>query len=157
LALPAADVEAFARALAAELKVPGAPAAPALGERARAWVPRVAADLRRGPSLVIAGDRQPAAVHLLAHAVNHHLGNVGKTVTFIDPVEARPVDHLQSLGELAEDMDQGRVELLVILGGNPVFTAPADFHFTERLQKVPLRFHLSLYQDETSRQCQWHL
>src|SRR5262249_29914001 len=26
-----------------------------------------------------------------------------------------------------------------------------------RLQKVPLRFHLSLYQDETSRQCQWHL
>ncbi len=49
------------------------------------------------------------------------------------------------------------MELLVILGGNPVFTAPADFRFAERLQKVPLRFHLSLYQDETSRQCHWHL
>ena len=58
---------------------------------------------------------------------------------------------------LAEDMEQGRVEVLLILGGNPVFTAPADFHFTERMQKVPLRAHLSLYQDETSRQCHWHL
>ena len=54
-------------------------------------------------------------------------------------------------------MDRGRVEVLVILGGNPAFTAPVDFRFTERLQRVPLRFHLSLYQDETSRQCHWHL
>jgi molybdopterin-containing oxidoreductase family iron-sulfur binding subunit len=64
---------------------------------------------------------------------------------------------LASLRELVEDMDAGRVEMLVILAGNPVFTAPADFRFAERLRKVPLRVHLSLYQDETSRQCQWHL
>ncbi len=172
LALPASRIEAVSRALAAELKVPGAPAAPELPEPVRTWVRHVADDLRfqdpepggrrdrprrRGTTLVVAGEGQPAAVHLLAHAINHHLGNAGETVTYIDPVEARPVDQLQSLHELVEDMDQGRVELLVFLGGNPVFTAPADFRFAERLQKVPLRFHLSLYQDETSRQCQWHL
>jgi molybdopterin-containing oxidoreductase family iron-sulfur binding subunit len=172
LALPAGEIEAVARALAPELQVPGAPAAPELPEHVRTWVRHVAGDLRfldpepggkrdkarpRGTTLVVAGDRQPAEVHLLAHVVNHHLGNAGRTVTYTAPVEARPVDQLQSLRELVEDMDGGRVELLVILGGNPVFTAPADFRFAERLQKVPLRFHLSLYQDETSRQCQWHL
>ena len=54
-------------------------------------------------------------------------------------------------------MDSGQVEMLLILGGNPVFTVPADFGFTECLPKVPLRVHLSLYQDETARQCHWHL
>src|SRR5262249_43832912 len=62
-----------------------------------------------------------------------------------------------SLRELVDDMNAGRVEMLVMLGGNPVYTAPADFGFAERLRKVPLRVHLSLYQDETSRLCQWHL
>ena len=44
----------------------------------------------------------------------------------------------QSLRELVQDMERGRVELLVILGGNPVYTAPADLDFAEHLQKVPL-------------------
>ena len=54
-------------------------------------------------------------------------------------------------------IDRGEVELLVILGGNPVYNAPADLKLLERMQKVPLRFHLGLYQDETARQCHWHL
>ena len=54
-------------------------------------------------------------------------------------------------------MDHGDVQVLLILGGNPVFDAPADFKFLERLQKVPLRIRLGLYEDETSRWCQWHI
>jgi molybdopterin-containing oxidoreductase family iron-sulfur binding subunit len=172
LALRGSEVESFARALAAELQVPGAPPAPELPEAARRWLRHAAADLRyldpspgqqrstsrpRGTTVVLAGDRQPAAVHALVHAINHHLGNTGKTVIHTAPVEARPVDQIASLRELVEEMDEGRVEVLLILGGNPVFTAPADFRFVERMQKVPLRVHLSLYQDETARQCHWHL
>jgi molybdopterin-containing oxidoreductase family iron-sulfur binding subunit len=172
LALRGSEIEAFARALAAELQVPGAPAAPELPEAVRRWLRHAAADLRyldpetggqrttarpRGSTVVLAGDRQPAAVHALVHAINHHLGNAGRTVVHTDPLEARPVDQTQSLRELVEDMDADKVEVLIILGGNPVFTAPADFRFVERMQKVPLRVHLSLYQDETSRQCHWHL
>ena len=88
-------------------------------------------------------------VHALAHAMNDALGNVGHTVIYTDPVEAQPVDQMASLRELVEDMEAGLVELLVILGGNPVYTAPADFHFAEHLAKVPLRMHLGLYEDET--------
>ena len=54
-------------------------------------------------------------------------------------------------------MQQGRVELLVVLGSNPVYTAPVDFDFTKQLERVPLRVHLGLYQDETARNCHWHL
>jgi molybdopterin-containing oxidoreductase family iron-sulfur binding subunit len=122
-------------------------------------VQTVAADLRahRGRSAVIAGDEQPAVVHALAHAINAALGNVGATVLYTAPVAAAPVEHAASLGELIADMDAEQVELLLIAGGNPVVTAPADLGFAERLATVDLRVHLGLYDDETSRLCHWHL
>src|SRR5262249_9453852 len=128
----AAAVAAFARALATELKVPSPPGPLAEDRR---WVAAVAKDLQahRGGSVVIVGDGQPPAVHALAHAMNHALGNVGRTVFHTDPVEARPVDQAASLRELADDMNAGRVEFLLILGGNPGFTAPADLEFEKAL------------------------
>ncbi len=122
----------------------------------------------RGRSIVIAGDHQPPAIHALAHAMNHALGNVGETVLYTEPIEARPGEQTASLAELVEDMKAGHVELLVMLDGNPVYTAPADFEFGKRLLELKardaagamrpaLRFHLSLYQDETSQLCDWHL
>ncbi|HJT77582.1 MAG TPA: 4Fe-4S dicluster domain-containing protein, partial [Gemmataceae bacterium] len=155
LALRAADVETFARALATKL---GVPAGGGSGPDVK-WVKAVAKDLEqhRGRCVVLAGDRQPPVVHLLAHAMNGRLGNVGQTVFHTAPVEARPVDHGQSLRELVADMDRGHVSLLVIVDANPVFTAPPDLRFAEQMQKVALRVHLGLYQDETARRCHWHL
>ncbi len=114
-------------------------------------------ETHRGRCLVLAGDGQPATVHLLAHVLNERLGNVGQTVNYIAPIDARPGDRTESLRELVGDMSAGRVEMLVMLGGNPVYTAPADLKFAEGLKKVPLRVHHSLFVDETSHQCQWHL
>ena len=54
-------------------------------------------------------------------------------------------------------MKEGRVEILLCLGVNPVYTAPADLDFEKHLQNVPLRVHLGLYQDETAVQCHWHI
>ncbi|MCP5112447.1 MAG: molybdopterin oxidoreductase, partial [bacterium] len=111
-------------------------------------------DLRRAPSVVVPGEYQPARVHLLAHAINEQLGNVGKTVVHTDPVEALPVNQLASLTELTEDMAAGRVELLVIVGGNPALDAPG---FAAGLDRVAFKAHLGLYQNETSRLCDWHI
>src|SRR5258708_35111676 len=47
--------------------------------------------------------------------------------------------------------------MVVILGGNPVYMAPADLKFAEHLAKVPLRIHLGLHQDETAVLCDWHI
>jgi molybdopterin-containing oxidoreductase family iron-sulfur binding subunit len=153
----ASELADFARAVAAAIGL-DVPAQAASGTRA-AWVDAVATDLRehRGRSLVLAGEQQPPLVHALAHAMNDALGNVGQTVAYTNPVEANSVDQVQSLRELVADMDAGKVEMLVILGGNPVYTAPADLHFADSLQKVGLRVHQSLYDDETSVLCHWHV
>src|SRR5207247_10162562 len=116
-----------------------APPIPA-SERQAHWIRAVAADLwqHRGASLVVAGRQQPPLVHALEQAMNDVLGNVGRTVVYTAPVAAQPVDQLASLRTLVEDMAAGRVELLVILGGNPVYTAPVDLAFAQHLTKVPL-------------------
>jgi molybdopterin-containing oxidoreductase family iron-sulfur binding subunit len=106
---------------------------------------------------VIAGDDQPASVHALAHAMNAALGNAGHTVVYTEPVEAVPQLQLAALRELTDDMHAGRVEMLLILGGNPAYTAPSDLQFTGALAKVGLAIRLGLYEDETSLHCHWHL
>jgi MoCo/4Fe-4S cofactor protein with predicted Tat translocation signal len=122
---------------------------------------RIQADLvnHRSLGIVLAGDHQPAAVHALAHKLNQDLGNVGKTVFYTDPVDANPVNQTESLKELVADINAGKVDLLIILGGNPAYDAPADLNFAEALksEKVPLRVHLGLYNDETGELCHWHV
>ena len=123
------------------------------------WVAAAGADLaaHRGQSIVVAGDAQPAAVHAIVHAINHTLGNTGATIVHTELPPGTVPAQTQSLRELVADMNSGQVQLLVILGGNPVYTAPADLKFADALKKVPVRAHLSLYDDETSAQCQWHV
>jgi MoCo/4Fe-4S cofactor protein with predicted Tat translocation signal len=129
------------------------------GQGTTPFLAALAKDLQanRGTSVVIAGDEQPAVVHALAHAINTQLGNIGTTVLVTDPIEVAPVNQLASLAELVRDMNAGAVRALVILGGNPVFDAPADLNFAKALEKVPFRAHHSLYYDETSYACHWHI
>ena len=54
-------------------------------------------------------------------------------------------------------MNAGTVAVLVILGANPVFTAPADLKFAAAMAKVPLRVHSGLHRDETAAHSQWHV
>ncbi len=112
-----------------------------------------------GPSIVIAGDHQPPAVHAVVHRINDALGNVGKTVFYADPVDANPINQTESVKELVDDINAGKVDLLVILGGNPAYDAPSDLDFANVLKngRIPLRVHLGLYQNETAELCQWHV
>jgi MoCo/4Fe-4S cofactor protein with predicted Tat translocation signal len=165
LALKAGDIESFARQLAASVGG-GAPAGPgsstpAPGDAETAkWVSAIAKDLQshRGTSVVVAGEYQPEPVHVLARAMNQALGNVGATVTYDHQVAARSTTHGGTLAELAQAMDAGQVEMLVILGGiNPAYVAPADLKFADKLAKVPLAIYHGLYADETAFLCHWHV
>lgn len=134
--LRASDIERLARVVAAKLDRQLAPLVrPGSSPLPERTVDEIVHDLRdhARTSLVLAGEEQPPAVHALAHAMNGALENEGETVMHTDPVEARPEDQIASLRQLAEDLEQGRVEMLVILGGNPAFTAPRDLRFGERL------------------------
>ena len=158
LPLRASDIYEFAWALATAM---GAARGPKTGSNDDIfkWVGGMAQDLLRnkGASLIIAGDYQPPMVHALAHVMNSFLGNVGKTVFYTDSIEANPVDQVASLQDLVVDLDAGAVDLLLILGGNPVFNAPVELGMRDRIQKAAFRTHLSLYENETSMVCQWRL
>jgi Fe-S-cluster-containing dehydrogenase component len=64
---------------------------------------------------------------------------------------------LASLHELNDALVGGEVDTLIIVGGNPVFSAPADFNFRDSLARVKFRVHLSPDVNETSRLCDWHI
>ena len=151
------EIEPFAHELAAALGAAGAQSGTKFASQG--WFGALVADLQahRGTSLVIAGETQSPEVHALAFAINETLGNLGKTVLFTDPVEAAPADQLAGLKELCGDLDSGAVDVLMIVGGNPVFNAPADLDFSTKLSKARLRVRLGLYDDETSEYCQWHI
>jgi molybdopterin-containing oxidoreductase family iron-sulfur binding subunit len=157
LPLRPSECEAFVRALASVLGLPVQMSASM--QPHRAWIEALAKDLarNRGRSLIVAGEALGPAVHGLVFAINEALGNLGKTIELVEPIAQSPQPQMESLQALVADMDAGKVDLLLILGGNPVYTAPADLRFAERLQKVRLRVHLSLYEDETSQLCHWHL
>ena len=153
LALRSSEIEGFARAVAAGLGVA------AEGGVDDTWVAPIVRDLKRAgaKALVIAGESQPPAMHALAHAMNEALGAVGTTVTYTAPAEAAPVGETAALAALVGEMQAGAVEVLVVLGANPAYAAPADLKVVEALDKVPLRIHHGLYLDETAERCHWHL
>jgi molybdopterin-containing oxidoreductase family iron-sulfur binding subunit len=160
LPLPASHIESFARVIARELGIAVAPGDEAVLQTMPAnWISAIARDLQAHPgaSIVIAGDHQPPLVHALVHAINDSLANTGQTVLYTDPVIANPVSQTESLRELVTAMAAGQVELLLILGGNPVFNAPVDLKFAEALNNVNFRVHVGLYEDETSALCHWHI
>ena len=164
LAVKASEIEGFGRQLAGGVGAPAAAApTPTTADPASVvgkWLAALAKDLQahRGRSLVIAGDYQPAAVHTIVRSINEALGNVGSTVTYGPSIEAAPTDHAASLNDLVRAMDAGQVEVLVMLGGiNPVYTAPADLKFAEKLSKVNLAIYHGLYVDETAYLCHWNV
>src|SRR5262249_27258588 len=118
LPVPARDVASVARMIAGAVGAGSAPGqvAPALSGWQVRWIDALARDLKAAGArgLVIAGDSQPPEVHALAHLINHALGAVGRTITFIDRVDAGPAGQLDSLGELAADINAGAVDTLLI-------------------------------------------
>ena len=132
-----------------------------LSDKTKKWTDAVLSELHAhgGSSVVVVGDHQAPDVHLLAHSINRTLGNVGKTVFYTDSVDANPVNQAESIRDLTSDINAGKVDLLVILGGNPAYDAPADLDFANVLKtnRAPLRVHLGLYQNETAELCHWHV
>ena len=80
--------------------------------------------------------------------MNAALGNAGTTVVYIDPVEAEPTDQLQSMRDLTADIKAGAVDALIIIGGNPVYTAPADLQFADAMNNVPFRAYTTCPEGE---------
>ncbi len=108
-------------------------------------------------AIVVPGASLRAEVHAAVHMINHRLGGHGHAFEHTQPVAFEPVANIDSIRKLGDAMAEGRVKLLLILGGNPAYDAPVDVELASRLQRVPVSIHLSEYVDETSSRCRWHV
>lgn len=124
----------------------------------RKWIKALAKDLidNKGKSLVVAGNRQPAGVHALVYAINYALGNNGNTVEYHSMNDSL-TSKRSEFASFANEMQEGRINTLVILGGNPVYNAYSDLGFKSALKKVENRVHLGSHVDETSKELNWHI
>ena len=158
LPVRAKDIAAFAQALGRRLGSGLAADPPAAAEH-KAFLDALARDLQahKGKSLILAGPTQPASVHALVAVLNDLLGNTGATVSYAEPVEAEPINQIETLADLCGAMHSGKVEALFILGGNPAYTTPGNSGFLDGLGRVAFKARLGLYDDETSAVCDWHV
>lgn len=150
-----AQVEAFVTALAGQLGVSDVNGQSPVSTE---WMSALIDDLKAkmGTSLVIVGEQQPPLVHALGFAINSILGNIGQTVTFTQPVEVMP-QNSGNLVDLVGELNNGQVDVLLVLDQNPVYDAPANLDFPDAYQKAGLSVYLGAYSDETAELSDWHI
>ena len=152
LGLKPSEIEKFATALMSGSGYAGS-------ETAQKFLAAVLADLKKAGSkaVVIAGEQSSPAVQAAAHALNAQLGAVGSTVVYTDTVAAIPSIQNDDFKALVGAMNAGQVKALVILGVNPVYSAPGDLRFGDAMGKVPFTAHFGPYYDETGQRAHWHI
>ena len=106
-----------------------------------------------GSVVFTCGAHQPAEVHAHVAAMNSKFAG--------DHVKYYPAavvgDSMQATSEFIDAMNSGKISNLVMFGGNPVYDMPANFKFADALANVATTTHVSLYRDETSKKCNWHV
>jgi MoCo/4Fe-4S cofactor protein with predicted Tat translocation signal len=128
------------------------------GDKRAKFLAAIVKDLKAagGEALVVAGVRQPPVVHAIAAAINDSLKSAAVTYVKTDAVSGVSVG-IDALKALAGEMNGGAVSTLVVLGGNPVYTAPADLQFGGAFAKVAHTIHLGGDEDETAAAANWHV
>ncbi len=114
--------------------------------------------------IAAAGDKAVVVVgeHLGSEAVaagirfNKQLGSLGTLQRFLGDING-PLGETADLAELVDQINAGQIDSLLILGGNPVFTAPGDVDLASALGKVENAIYLGEYDDETAALCRWSL
>ncbi|MGD0682194.1 MAG: TAT-variant-translocated molybdopterin oxidoreductase [Terracidiphilus sp.] len=159
LGLRASEIPAFTAELAKAVGVKDieAPACNWTDEQKKFLV-ALTKDLKAhtGKCVVIPGLYQDASVDALALVINTALNNIWKTVNVRGDLlmSSRQTEDLKSL---SADLNAGKVDWLVILNANPIYSAPADLEFASAFEKAKMTVHLGSHEDETGKNSQWQI
>jgi MoCo/4Fe-4S cofactor protein with predicted Tat translocation signal len=120
---------------------------------AKAWIEEAALDLKgfKGKAVVLAGNSQPAEVHLLVAAINNALGAFGPIIE----LKQGEKNEAGSLADLAKDLDSGITDVLAITEADPAFDAPADLKFADKLKKAKTILVSTRHRTATARMAEW--
>ncbi|CAA6679027.1 MULTISPECIES: TAT-variant-translocated molybdopterin oxidoreductase [unclassified Lentimonas] len=109
------------------------------------WVDACATDLveNAGHSIIVAGEHLPKSVHAIVIAINEALS---APINYVEVPTAE-----QGIATAAARLNQGDVETLVILGGNPVYDAPIDLDWSAAQAKATQSIYIGGAVNETSQ------
>lgn len=105
----------------------------------------------KGESLIVSGIND-TEIQILINKINHHLGNVGRTLDIKKPSQQFAGSD-SSIQSLITQLESEMVGALLISDSNPVYALPNGTHFTELMKKVSLTVSFSDKQNETSEHC----
>ncbi len=163
LRLPSSQIERFTYALAARLsrELDGLEAFSQYSNEfsQHHWINVLTDELlnSRERSLVTAGNEHAPEVHAAVAAINYALQNNGSTITYHSVPHIDEENQRAKFARMIEDMNNGQYDAAVIIGTNPVFTAPSDINVEQALQNTSTTLHLSNYYNETSQIANWHV
>jgi len=122
------------------------------------WIHAIAVDLikNQGKSVVVGGRRQSEALHALILSINDSLGNTGKTLNLY-PIKDTLVSSSHSLMGLREDIDNDKVNTLIVLGNDVIHNIPSDLKLSEKFEKIQHTIHFGYQNNETAKLCDWHI
>tara|TARA_Y100001968_G_scaffold185252_2_gene169666 strand:- start:7736 stop:10819 length:3084 start_codon:yes stop_codon:yes gene_type:complete len=156
LNIPTSELDLVLKELCSELKKLGMNISTgSLKTSNNLWIKAVAEELmeNKGSSIILGGSHLSVDAHAIITMLNDKLNA---------PVDYYPLDssHVTSVDDfvgLCKKMKNGSIENLIILGGNPVYNAPADLKFESLIKNVQNIVHLSNIYDETSKHSNWHI
>ncbi len=127
-------------------------------DRLERFIDTVAHDLadNGADAVVVVGEHLGADAIAAGMALNQKLGSLGKLQKFV----AEPDGELGSvvgLSDLVEKVNAGEIDSLLVIGGNPVFSAPGDIKLAAAIGKIENSIYLGEYDDETAVLCGWSL
>jgi len=110
-------------------------------------------------ALLVAGSDQPSGVHAVVALANQALKSVGTTLIYKElPLRSSSLvtsSSVDSISRLASNIKRGKIDSLIILGGNPALDAPSDLEFKSLIGKVETTLHLTDQNNDTSSEAQW--
>jgi molybdopterin-containing oxidoreductase family iron-sulfur binding subunit len=158
LAARVSQIEKIVKAVAQQSGIANV-SAPKLEAHEQKFVSALLKDVKefKGQTIFVAGDNLSPASHYLVHGLNHVYSAPGKTLKYIQPIEQDPSSQIEGLQQLVREIQAGVVDNILFIDCNPVYTAPAELEFSTVLARVKNKFSLGLFEDETSKLCDWHI
>ncbi|MAQ64490.1 MAG: hypothetical protein CL454_11715 [Acidimicrobiaceae bacterium] len=121
----------------------------------------VANDLvsNRGRSLVTAGSSLDESMHQLVFLLNSILGNNFKTVFYqklpFSNYDFNKVRSIESITKFISDLNNKKLDTVMILDGDPVYSVPQELGLKLALSKAQDRIYLSSHDNQTAKLCNW--
>ncbi len=119
----------------------------------------LATDLARArkSALALAGSALPPEAHVACHMLNTMLEADGNTMDMDGAPPPPELLTFAQLQDLFKEAAQGKFAVGIFWNANPAYAFPDTAAWKRAVANIPETFRISLYDDETARDCAWRL